>query len=172
MKLYCERVDWLELKTLILRRFFAAVRQSDISVMCASRLRVTFYSGYMKAKSNNRNTNLNKTAPKVFERSTNVALNLMFVVYVVASCVRLIRHHSSGWSVISTSSLSFLSPRFFCCWHCCREKRPPSSFWDSAAEGEKKKSCGAPERGSVQRESHKTHKNGRKTLTYWSTSDS
>lgn len=82
----------------------------------------------------------------------------MFVVYVVASCVRLIGRRSSGWSVISTSSLFFLSLRFFCCWHCCREKRPRSSFCDWAAEGKKKKSCGAPERGSVQRESHKTHK--------------
>lgn len=112
--------------------------------MCASRLHVTFYSGYMKAKSDNRITNLNKTAPKVFERSTNVTLNLMFVVYVVASCVRLIGRRSSGWSVISTSSLFFLSLRFFCCWHCCREKRPPSSFWDWAAEGKKKKKLRCP----------------------------
>ena len=139
MKLYCVRVDWLELKTLKPRRFLAAVSQISMSCVPAG-YTWRFTAATWGQKSNNQSTNLNKNAPRVFERSTDVTLNLMFAVYVVASCVRLIGHCSSGWSVISTTSL-FFSPPFFCCWHCCREKRPPSSFGDWAAEGKKKLQC-------------------------------
>lgn len=141
--------------------------------MCASRLHVTFYSGYMKAKSDNRITNLNKTARKVFERSTNVTLNLMFVVYVVASCVRLIGRRSSGWSVISTSSLFFSLSSLFLLLTLLSGKATPELFLGLGSRGEKKKKAAVPRSADPFRESHTKHtKNGQKTLTYWSTSDS
>ena len=167
MKLYCVRVDWLELKTLKPRRFLAAVSQISMSCVPAG-YTWRFTAATWGQKSNNQSTNLNKTAPRVFERSTDVTLNLMFAVYVVASCVRLIGHRSSGWSVISTTSL-FFSPPFFCCWHCCREKRPPSSFGDWAAEGKKKLQCPGAWICS-ERVTQNTQKTAKKL--YWSTSDS